>query len=81
MLFCGYRVVGDYYFYPGITGGSGINLTVLTATIRLTPEMQKALDGADFYGIRCSIGGDPVTLEAAPGQLGALRQFFRAGRP
>jgi hypothetical protein len=83
-MLCGCRIVGGYrlyYFHPGMTGGSETGQSVMTATIRLTTEIQKALEGAECYQIRFYMGNDPVVLEAAPKQLAALRQFLRTGRP
>jgi len=60
---------------------AGGAVVLAPATIRLTPEIQKALEGAECYQIRFYMGNDPVVLEAAPKQLAALRQFLRTGRP
>ncbi len=69
-----------FYFYPGVTVRSVSNQHVLTATVKLTADIQRALMSASSYMIRFYAGNNAVTLEATPKQLEALRQFLRTGR-
>jgi hypothetical protein len=76
--------VYDYYFYgyshffyyPGVIIWKETNNRVLTAKIRLSPEIQKALAVASSYTMRFYLGDMPVTLEATQQQLEALKKFL-----
>jgi len=76
--------VYDYYFYgyshffyyPGVIIWKETNSRVLTAKIRLAPDIRKALAGASSYTMRFYLGDMPVTLEATQRQLEALKKFL-----
>lgn len=70
-----------YFYYPGVVIVKESRRYVLTARIRLTREIQSAIVGAASYKIRLYLGETPVTLEATPKQLEALKKFIAYGHP
>jgi hypothetical protein len=67
-----------YPYYGVIVIGHTTRYT-LKAKMRLTPDLQQAIAGADIYRIRLYAGDSPVTLEATPKQLEAVKKFLAAG--
>jgi hypothetical protein len=52
---------------------------VLKAKMRLTPDIQQAILAADSYQVRLYTGDEPITLEATPKQLEAVKKFLMTG--
>jgi hypothetical protein len=52
---------------------------ILTAQLKLTPEIQKAVINSKNYMIRFYFGDNPLTLEATPKQLESVKKFLAAG--
>lgn len=80
-FYWGYGYYPFFYYNPGVTIVRRRDSHVLTGKFHLTPEMQQAIAGAASYKIRLYAGKNPVTLEATPRQLDALKQFIEYGRP
>jgi hypothetical protein len=51
---------------------------ILTGTIKLTPDIQKAILNGDKYLIRVYAGKTPTTLVASSKQLDAVKKFMAA---
>lgn len=52
---------------------------MLIAKIRLTPEIQQAIEKSKIYMIRFYLGDIPLTLQATTEQLEAVKKFIRSG--
>ncbi|HOT44901.1 MAG TPA: hypothetical protein PLM53_09725 [Spirochaetota bacterium] len=68
-----------FFYYPGVVIVKESRRYILTARIRLTPEIQSAIMGGSSYKIRLYLGETPVTLEATSKQLEALKKFIVYG--
>lgn len=71
-----------HYFplYHGVIIGSGSQYT-LTAKIRLSPDICRAILSANKYMIRFYTGDTPLTLRATPRQLDSVKRFLLKGAP
>ena len=74
--FYNYPVVIPFYRGFIITSRSQ---RILTAKLKLTPEIQKAVIVSKSYMIRFYFGDNPLTLEATPKQLESVKKFLAAG--
>jgi len=75
----GYSYYPYYYPYSPSVVIRPESRRILTAKLRLTPEIQSAIVNATKYMIRFYVGDNPLTLEATPKQLASVKKFLLAG--
>jgi hypothetical protein len=59
-----------------IGAANRVNSSLMSGKIFLTPDIQKAIKNCKSYSMRFYVGHNPLTLQASPEQLAAVKKFL-----